>query len=106
MGSVAEMKSERIALRASREQNGAVAFVQVTKRHRRWAVIDNAADAPLGVPAGHRSGVKVGGSVVEEIGLAGTRVALPHEHLSPSENASKQLFQNDNSLPDTHSPSV
>ena len=31
---------------------------------------------------------------------------LPHEHLPPSENASKQLFQKDNSLLDTNSPSV
>ena len=73
-GPVAKVKSERIALRASREQNVAVAFAQVTKRHCRWAVIGNAADAPLEVAACHRSGVKVGGSVVEEIGLAGTRV--------------------------------
>ena len=32
--------------------------------------------------------------------------ALPHEHLPPSDNSSKQLFQKDNSLLDTHSPSV
>ena len=31
---------------------------------------------------------------------------LAHEYLSPSENASKQLLQKDNSLFDTHSPSV
>mgnify|MGYP007117151468 CR=1 FL=1 len=73
-GSVAEVKSERIVLRGSREQNGTVAFAQVTKRHHRWAVIGNAADAPLDVAACPRSGVNVGGSVVEEIGLAGTRV--------------------------------
>ena len=33
-------------------------------------------------------------------------VALPHEHLPPSENAPKQLFQKDNSLLDTYSPSA
>ena len=31
---------------------------------------------------------------------------LAHEYFSPSENTSKQLFQKDNSLLDTHSPSV
>ena len=35
-----------------------------------------------------------------------TETALAHECLSTSENASKQLFQKDNSLLDTHSPSV
>ena len=32
--------------------------------------------------------------------------ALPHKHLSPSENASKQLFPRDNALLKTHRPSV
>ena len=31
---------------------------------------------------------------------------LAHEYFSPSENTSKQLFQKDHSLLDTHSPSV
>ena len=31
---------------------------------------------------------------------------LAHEYLPPSENVSKQLFQKDNSLLDTHNPSV
>jgi len=73
-GSVAEVKSERVALRAPWEQDGAVAYAQVTKCYCRWAIVGNAADTPLEVTACHGSGVEVSGSVIEKIGLAGTRV--------------------------------
>ena len=69
-----EVKSEKITLRASREQNGAVAYAQVTGCHCRWAFKGNTADAPLEITARHGGGVKAGGGVVEEIGLAGARV--------------------------------
>ena len=68
-GSVAKVEGERVALRASREQNGAVACAQTMERHCWWAFKGDAADTPLEVEARHGGGVKGGGAVVKEVGF-------------------------------------
>ena len=70
------MKSKRITLGASRDQNGAVACAQVAECHCWWAFIGKfyTADTPLEIAVRHGGGVKVSGTVVKEIGVAEARV--------------------------------